>query len=86
MQQTSLNPIRALREARGLSVDELARLAGMSHSSVLAVEQGRVVALTPSWAGAIEAMGGDFPRLCEAYRTWRVAEQVSIAARLEPQA
>jgi hypothetical protein len=28
-------------------------------------------------------LGGDFTRVCEAYRAWRVAEQARITARLE---
>lgn len=76
------NPLRALREARGLSADELAKLAGLSTTSVLAVEAGRVAQLSANWAGAVELLGGDFPALCEAYRVWRVAEGEAIAARV----
>lgn len=84
--QSTPNPVRALREARGLSLDALAKLAGVSQTAARDVEQGRVVSLSSQWAGAVEALGGDFPATCEAYRAWRVAEQAAIAARLEPQA
>lgn len=80
------NPLRALREARGLTADELAKLAGLSTVAVHAVEAGRVSAISENWAGAVELLGGDFLATCEAYRAWRVVEQASIAARLEPQA
>jgi transcriptional regulator with XRE-family HTH domain len=86
MQESTVNPIRALREARGLTMDDLAKLAGVSQTAARDVEVGRVVSLTSQWAGAVEAMGGDFPTVCEAYRVWRVAEKAAIAARLEPQA
>ena len=78
-----VNPIRALREARGLTVDDLAKLAGISQGAVMAAETGRVVSLSNQWAGAVGLLGGDFTRVCEAYRTWRVAEQTRITARLE---
>lgn len=84
--QSTPNPVRALREARGLTPDDLAKLAGVSRTAVRDVEQGRVVTLTTQWAGAVEMLGGDFPTVCEAYRAWRVAEQAAITARLDPQA
>lgn len=86
MQESTVNPVRALREARGLTLDALAKLAGVSQTAARDVEQGRVVALSSQWAGAVELLGGDFPAVREAYRAWRVAEQATIAANLEPQA
>lgn len=81
-----MNPIKALREARGMSAGDLALLAGVSHSAVYDVEAGRVLSLGSQWAGAVELLGGNFPAVCEAYRAWRVAEQAAITARLDPQA
>lgn len=86
MYESTPNPVRALREARGLSLDALAKLAGVSQTAARDVEQGRVVGLSSQWAGAVELLGGDFPTVCEAYRAWRVAEKAAIAASLEPQA
>jgi transcriptional regulator with XRE-family HTH domain len=80
---TQENPIRALRESRGLSLADLAKLAGTSQTAVRDIETGRVVSLSTQWAGAVGMLGGDFTRVCEAYRAWRVAEQARITARLE---
>jgi DNA-binding XRE family transcriptional regulator len=80
------NPIRMIREARGLSVSDFAKLVGVSATCVRDLETGRVVSLSPQWAGAVEMLGADWLKTCEAYRAWRVSEQAAIAARFEPQA
>lgn len=80
------NPLKALRDSRGMSVADLALLAGVSHSAVYDIEAGRVMGIGSQWAGAVELLGADFPATCEAYRAWRVTEQAAIAASLEPQA
>lgn len=65
------NPIRALREAHGLTQDALALRCRVSHPAVTAAECGRVLTLSPRWRAGIESLGADFKEMQAAYAAWR---------------
>ena len=65
------NPIRALREAHGLTQDALALRCRLSHPAVTAVECGRVLSISPRWRPGLEALGADFAEVQAAYTAWR---------------
>jgi transcriptional regulator with XRE-family HTH domain len=65
------NPIRALREANGLTQDRLAMLCRVSHPAVAAVECGRVLTISQRWRAGLESLGADFGRVQAEYTAWR---------------
>jgi transcriptional regulator with XRE-family HTH domain len=64
------NPIRALREAHGLTQDALARRCRVSEPTVRIAERGGVLTLSPRWRGGLEALGADFAEVQAAYAAW----------------
>lgn len=75
--ETPKNPIRALREAQGVSPDDFAAMAGMSRSALTTLEAGRYAAIPESWANAIITLGASYPELCQAYRLWKSQRQLA---------
>lgn len=65
------NPIKAAREARGISRPALAMALGLSTSGVGAVESGHLAALPESWRDVLVAADFDFDTLASAYQDWR---------------
>lgn len=77
MFETPKNPIRALREAQGVTPDDFAAMAGMSRSALTTLEAGRYAAIPESWARAIMILGASYPEMCQAYRLWKSQRQLA---------
>lgn len=78
----SPNPLKALRKSAGVTMQELAALIGVTPSTVNLVESGWYASLPPSWGPAIEALGGDYDELAEAYATWKQRRVEATLKRL----
>lgn len=73
------NPIKQTREARGLSRNRFAMLAGLTYSQVTAVEAGRLASVPEAWRAGLDAAGFDRDALDRDYRAWRAG----LTARAE---
>lgn len=78
---TPINPLVAVRIARGISRKALAHVIGKGYSSVAAAEVGNLVRLPEAWRPGLEALNVDFDALQSAYAEWRQADAAAAVAR-----
>ena len=77
---TPVNPIKAAREARGLTRRVLAMGMGLTPERVCNLENGHVERLPETWREGMVAMGFDFDQLAAAYKAYR-GELVAAARK-----
>lgn len=73
-----INPVVKVRKEKGLSVTQLAILAGVTSARIRQVEQGDAVRLSGNVLGALEQLGYDPERLNRDYTVWRSAQIAKI--------
>lgn len=66
-----MNPIKAIREARGISRAEFAMMLGRSYNQLATIELGHARAIPTTWREQLEAAGCDFDQLSRDYTAWR---------------
>lgn len=77
-QAPMINPVVKVRKEKGLSVTQLAILAGVTSARIRQVEQGDAVRLSGNVLGALEQLGYDPERLNRDYTVWRSAQIAKI--------
>ena len=73
-----INPVVKVRKEKGLSVTQLAILAGVTSARIRQVERGDAVRLSGNVLGALEQLGYDPERLNRDYTVWRSAQIAKI--------
>lgn len=75
-----MNPVAKVRKDRGISVTQLAILAGVSAATIRAIEKGDPIKISPHVLRALERLGYDPEQLAYAYADWR-HEQIAKVLR-----
>jgi transcriptional regulator with XRE-family HTH domain len=73
--QTAVNPIRRMREKRGLSARDFAILLGVGYASLNGAENGLPAKLNPTLLAGFGRIGYDPDQVQAVYRDWRTGEQ-----------
>ena len=76
------NPLKALRKSAGVTMQELAAIVGVTPSTVNQMESGWYSHVPPSWGPAVEALGGNYDELAEAYDAWKRSQAEAVLQRL----
>lgn len=74
----SKNPVKAWREAKGFTPEQLAIVADISFDTVRYVETGKSKTLPPSWREVVALLGGDYDALAREYDLWRKQETARL--------
>ena len=78
-------PLRAIREAKGISRRQFALMIGRSTALVSYVENGNSTTLPTSFRPGVEALGAEFDALATSFAEWRHSLGTSLkeAAQLD---
>ena len=79
--RTTDNPLRVLRQSRGLRLNDFATLLGIGYGSLSLTELGGLRDLPPALREGLRAIGEDPEAISAAYREWREQKRRELLAQ-----